>query len=143
MNVRIKKLSKDAVIPEYKTSGAVGCDLSSIETVTINPDEIAFIKTGIAIDLPKGSLAFLLPRSSLALKKNLILANSVGVIDEDYKGEYIVAYRNIGKEPVILEKGERIAQILFLSYLKATFEEVDELDTSDRGEGGFGSTGKF
>lgn len=143
MKVKIKKLSKEAVIPEYKTPGAAGCDISSIEEVVIDPGESKFIKTGISIECPEGYFFLIAPRSSLVLKNNLDVPNSVGIVDSDYRGEYLICLRNLGKEKVIIAKGERIGQLVFLPAIQVEFEEVDELSTTKRGEGGFGSTGNF
>lgn len=142
MKVKFKKLHPDAIIPKYQTAGAVGADICTMEEITIKPGELHFIKTGIAIENPENHFVMIAPRSSLCLKKHLDMPNSVGIMDEDFRGEYIVALRNLGNEEVVIEKSERIAQIIFIPYSRMEFDEVDELSETERGIGGFGSTGK-
>ena len=142
--VKVKKLSIDAKIPTYGTEFAAGCDVyAHIDgKEIINPGETKLIKTGIAMEVPEGYAAFIYARSGLASKKGLAPANKVGVVDSDYRGEIMVALHNHSKEVREIENGERIAQIVIAPYIKAVFEEVDELADTKRGEGGFGSTGK-
>ncbi len=142
--VKIKLLREGAKIPEYKSAGAAACDLSSAEAadVTINPGETAAIRTGIAIEACATDVVMLIyPRSGLAAKHGITMANTVGVVDEDYRGEIIVPLRNNSREPYTVVPGERIAQLMFTPVLKADFEEADELSETERGSGGFGSTG--
>lgn len=143
-DVNIKKLSDNAIMPTYGTEFAAGADLYACldEAVTINPGETFFAKTGIAMEIPDGLVGLVYARSGLACKKGLAPANKVGVIDSDYRGEIIVALHNHSKEPVTVETGERIAQIVLAPYITANFIEVDELADTVRGEGGFGSTGR-
>ena len=143
MKVKIKKVSDLAIVPEYKTEGAAGCDLHSIEEVVIKPNSTVLIKTGLQFEIPEGFFMLLAPRSSLVMKNNLDMPNSIGIIDSDYRGEVLIALRNLGMENVIIEKGERIAQLLIMSSNKAEFELVENLNESLRGSSGFGSTGKF
>lgn len=143
MKVKIKKVHPDAIIPEYKSASAAGCDIHSIEEVKIKPGESVLIRTGLAFEFDDGYFAMIAPRSSFALKNNLDVPNSVGICDSDYRGEYLMAIRNIGTTEVIVEKHERIAQIVFVPFAQAQFEEVENLGETQRGTKGFGSTGKF
>lgn len=142
--VNIKKLNKKAVLPAYGSQSAAGADLYACmeEAVTIQAGETEFIKTGIAMEVPEGFAGLIYARSGLACKRGLAPANKVGVIDTDYRGEIMVALHNHSKEPVTVEHGERIAQMVITPYLRADFLEVDELSDTARGEGGFGSTGR-
>lgn len=143
-NVNIKKLNENAVIPTYGTEYAAGADLYACmdESVTINPGETCFIKTGLAMEVPVGYAGLIYARSGLACKKGLAPANKVGVIDSDYRGEIMVALHNHSNEPVSVDSGERIAQLVITPYIAAAFNQVDELEDTVRGEGGFGSTGR-
>lgn len=144
INVKIKKLRENAQIPAYATEGSAAVDLryAGDETLKIAPGERKLVPTGIAI-APEttGVVALLFARSGLASKKGLTLSNCVGVIDSDYRGEISAAMINLGSEEVILEPGERIAQLMFVPTLTANFIEASELDETSRGAGGFGSTG--
>lgn len=143
MKVRIKKLNENAVVPTYGSSFAAGADLYSIDDATvIQPNETVFLHTGIAMEIPQGYVGLVYARSGLACKRNLAPANKVGVIDSDYRGEIMVALHNHGTVPQEVLTGERIAQIVIAPYLTAEFEESKELDDTDRGAGGFGSTGR-
>ena len=143
-DVNIKKLHENALIPTYGTEYAAGADLYACmdEAVTINPGETAFIKTGLAMEVPVGYAGLIYARSGLACKKGLAPANKVGVIDSDYRGEIMVALHNHSNEAVLVESGERIAQLVITPYIVAVFNQVDELEDTVRGEGGFGSTGR-
>ena len=143
-DVNIKKLNENSVIPTYGTEYAAGADLYACmdEAVTINPGETAFIKTGLAMEVPVGYAGLIYARSGLACKKGLAPANKVGVIDSDYRGEIMVALHNHSNEAVLVESGERIAQLVITPYIVAAFNQVDELEDTVRGEGGFGSTGR-
>ena len=143
MKVKIKKVHPDAKIPEYKSKDAAGCDVYALEEVKIKPNTIEFIRTGVSFEFESTHFLMIAPRSSLALKKNLMVPNSIAIGDSDYRGEYLLALRNLGTEEVTIDKHERIGQILFLQFTRAEFEEVDELSDTERGTGGFGSTGKF
>ena len=142
--VKIKKLNPNAVIPTYVTPFAAGADLYACmdEPVTINPGQTQFIHTGIAMEVPAGFAGLVYARSGLACKKGLAPANKVGVIDADYRGEIMVALHNHSKDAVTVENGERIAQLVITPFLTADFEETDELEDTERGAGGFGSTGR-
>ena len=143
-DVNIKKLNENAVIPTYGTEYAAGADLYACmdEAITINSGETAFIKTGLAMEVPVGYAGLIYARSGLACKKGLAPANKVGVIDSDYRGEIMVALHNHSNEAVVVESGERIAQLVITPYIVAAFNQVDELEETVRGEGGFGSTGR-
>lgn len=144
MEIKIKKIKPDAVIPTRGSSSAAGYDLyACIENdIVIKPNENVKIGTGLAIAVPDGYFGAIFARSGLAAKQNLRPANCVGVADSDYRGEYIVALHNDSNESRIIKRGERIAQLVVMPFLPVEFLEVDELDETARGEGGFGSTGK-
>ena len=143
-DVNIKKLNEKAVIPTYGTEYAAGADLYACmdEAVEIKPGETHFVKTGLAMEIPVGYAGLIYARSGLACKKGLAPANKVGVIDSDYRGEIMVALHNHSNQPVTVESGERIAQLVITPYIVAAFNQVEELDDTDRGAGGFGSTGR-
>lgn len=144
MNVNIKKLSPDAKIPTYASSEAAGADIYALTdgNIVIESGETKLIHTGIAMEIPKGYVGLIYARSGLATKRGLAPANKVGVIDSDYRGEIMVALYNHSDKPQALENGERIAQLVIAPYLSATFCENDTLSDTERGDGGFGSTGK-
>jgi dUTP pyrophosphatase len=131
-------------LPAYATPGAAGCDLRAAVSgnVTIAPGERALVPTGIAIAVPEGYEGQVRMRSGLALKQGLILPNAPGTIDSDYRGEVRVIVANIGREPVTISRGDRIAQLVIAPVVRARLERVDSLPQSNRGSGGFGSTGK-
>ena len=148
LEVKIKKLHKDAVIPKYETFGSVGMDLTAVSKEYDKHGNVVF-GTGLAIQIPEGYYADLRPRSSIS-KYDLVLANSVGTIDSDYRGELILKFKpsvyfgvNRGDDDgVMYDVGNRIAQLVILPYPKVYFVEVDELSDTERGTGGFGSTNK-
>ena len=133
--VRMRRLSDDVVLPSYAHAGDAGMDLRSIESVTLQPMERRLVATGLAVAIPDGYAGLVLPRSGLALKKGLTVANTPGLIDAHYRGELKV------KNPVTIEAGDRIAQLVIQRVPEVRIVEVDELDDTDRGEGGFGSSG--
>lgn len=141
--VRIKKLDPAAILPSYGSEYAAGADLYALlpEAVTIAPGETLMIHTGLAAEIPEGYAGLVFARSGLASKRGLAPANKVGVVDSDYRGEWMVALHNHSGEPQVVEPGERIAQMVIVPYLTARFEEVGELSDTVRGTGGFGSTG--
>lgn len=143
-SIRVKKLSPKAILPTYGSVEAAGADLYACleESVTIQPGETVFIPTGIALEVPKGCAGLVYARSSMGVKRGLAPANKVGVIDSDYRGEIKVVLLNHGKVPQTVEHGERVAQFLITPVLTPQYEEVAELTDTDRGAGGFGSTGK-
>ena len=141
--VRVKKLDERAKLPVYGSAYAAGADLYAVidGEITIGAGETAFIHTGIAIELPMGTVGLIYARSGMACKKGLAPANKVGVIDCDYRGEVMVALHNHTSEPKVVADGERIAQLMVAPYYVASFTETSELSDTVRGEGGFGSTG--
>lgn len=146
MKIRVKKLDERAVVPQRATEGSAGADLYACidEPVLINPGEIKIIKTGIAIEIPdKNYAAFVYARSGLGIKHGICLANGVGVIDSDYRGEICVGLCNISQNPYTVEMGERVAQMVIMPVDGAEYEEVSDINSTERGQGGFGSTGKF
>ena len=145
MQLLIKKLHPNAVLPTYGSVGAAGADLYALiegDPVVINPGETVMIHTGLAMAIPEGYVGLNFARSGLASKRGLAPANKVGVIDSDYRGELMVALHNHGKIPQTVENGDRIAQFLIMPVITADFIETDTLDDTERGAGGFGSTGK-
>ncbi len=142
--IRVKKLNPKATLPTYGSAEAAGADLYACldEAVTIHPGDSAWIPTGIALEVPKGCAGLIYARSSMGVKRGLAPANKVGVIDSDYRGEIRVVLLNHGKTPQIVENGERVAQFIITPVLTPSYEEVAELTDTDRGTGGFGSTGK-
>ena len=142
MKVNVKKLNENAKLPTYGSEFAAGADLYAAESAEIPAGETRFIHTGIAVELPLGTVGLVYARSGLASKQDLAPANKVGVIDCDYRGEIIVALHNHGKEARMIAAGERIAQFVIAPYYTAEFCEADELTNTQRGVGGFGSTGK-
>ena len=142
--IKVKKLKPNAILPTYGSAEAAGADLYACleDSVTIHPGETVFIPTGLAMEIPVGCAGLIYARSGLACKQDLAPANKVGVVDSDYRGEFIVALHNHGKEARQVSCGDRIAQLVIMPYLSVSFSEVDELSETARGEGGFGSTGK-
>ncbi len=145
ITVKAKKLNPKAVMPRYGTDFAAGADIYACldgGSITIAPSQTVFIHTGIALEIPTGLVGLVYARSGLASKRGLAPANKVGVVDSDYRGEIIVSMHNHSDKPQTIENGERVAQIVFAPYYFANFEECDDLSSTDRGVGGFGSTGK-
>ena len=142
--IRVKKLNPNAKLPTYGSSEAAGADLYACldETVTIQPGEVFWVPTGIALEVPKGCAGLVYARSSMGAKRGLAPANKVGVVDSDYRGEIRVVLLNHSKQPQTLQPGERVAQFVIAPVLTPAYEEVTELSDTDRGAGGFGSTGK-
>ena len=142
--VAIKKLSENAVLPTYGSPYSAGADLYALidEETVIMPHETKLIRTGLAMEIPEGYAGLIYARSGLASKRGLAPANKVGVVDADYRGEVMVALHNHTDKEQKIEAGERIAQLVIAPFLKAVFELTDELSSTVRGEGGFGSTGK-
>ena len=141
MEIKIKKLYEDSQIPTRGSEYAAGYDLYAHEGATIKPHETAKIGTGVAIQPPKDTFGAVFARSGLATKQGLRPANCVGVCDYDYTGEYIVALHNDSNEERTIDAGERIGQVVFIPYVNVSFVEVDELEETERGAEGFGSTG--
>lgn len=136
MKIKIKKLHPDAKIPKYALEGDAGMDVVAIDKKV--EGELIVYGTGLAFEIPKGHVLLICPRSSVT-KKELFMANSVGVLDSGYRGELILKFRKVGNNEY--EVGERVAQIVLFSYPEIEFKEVDELSETQRGGGGFGSTG--
>ena len=146
MELKIKKVRENAKIPTRATSGSAGMDLYACidEPITLKKGDKAVIPTGIAIGLDDPHYAaFIYARSGLAIKHGIGLLNSVGVIDSDYTGELMVSLINLSRESYTIKNGERIAQLVIMEVAKANFTVVDELGVTERGDGGFGSTGHF
>ena len=132
-------------MPAYATPGSAGLDLRALldEPLVINPGETVLVRTGLAIHIgDPGYAALILPRSGLGHKKGIVLGNLVGLIDSDYQGELMISTWNRGQAPFTLEPFERLAQLMIVPVMQADFRVVDEFDESERGEGGFGSTGR-
>ena len=143
LKIKFKKLNENAIMPTFGSKYSAGADLYSAEDeIVIAPNETAFIGTGIACAIPTYCVGLIFARSGLACKKGLAPANKVGVIDSDYRGEIKVALHNHSKEPQTILKGERVAQMVITNYYPVKYIEVDSLDETKRGEGGFGSTGR-
>ena len=141
--IQIKKLSNSVLIPKYETPGSSGMDIAACteKNIIINPGEKAIVPTGFSIAIPRGYEVQIRPRSGLAAKKNITVLNTPGTIDADYRGEIKVILINLGKEIFVIENGERIAQMVVCPIVQANLEEVKELSDTERGSGGFGSTG--
>lgn len=142
--IRLKKLHDNAKIPVYGSKEAAGADLYACmaEPISIGPGETKMIHTGIAVEIPDGCVGLIYARSGLATKKGVAPANKVGVIDSDYRGEILVGLFNHSKEAFIVEPEERVAQMVITPYIRAEYEEVQSLMETQRGQGGFGSTGR-
>jgi len=142
--IPVRRLHPHAKLPTYGSEGAAGADLYAClnEPVVISPGRTIFIPTGLSMEIPKGYAGLIYARSGLACKKGLAPANKVGVIDSDYRGEFIVALHNHGTEPQTVSGGERIAQLLITPVFTPAYVETDTLTETARASGGFGSTGK-
>jgi dUTP pyrophosphatase len=143
VGVQIKRLPHGAglPLPAYATSGAAGMDVVSAEEVTIAPGARHAVATGLAMAIPAGYEIQVRPRSGLALKHGISVPNTPGTIDSDYRGELKVILINLGTEPFAIQRGDRVAQLVLAPVVQAAWDEVAELDATERGEGGFGSTG--
>ena len=142
--VAVKKLREGAILPTFGSNEAAGADLYACleHDVTIAPGETVFVPTGLAMELPRGYAGLIYARSGLACKRGLAPANKVGVVDSDYRGEFIVALHNHGSQPRTISHGERIAQLVVTPVLIPEYIEVETLSDTQRGTGGFGSTGR-
>lgn len=143
-SVNIKIVAEEgAIIPEYKSVGAAGCDVCAFlsEPLVLEPGEYAAIPTGLSMEIPVGFEVQVRPRSGLAAKNGITVLNSPGTIDSDYRGEVKIILINHGNSPFAINNGDRIAQLVVASVSSAIFVEVDSLSETDRGQGGFGSTG--
>lgn len=141
--IKMKKLFEGTTVPTYGTAYSAGADLYAVldAPVTIAPHETRVIPTGVACEIPVGLVGVVCARSGLSCKQDLAPANKVGIIDADYRGEIVVVLHNHGSQIRTVQNGDRIAQILFMPYVQAQFEVVDELSDTVRGVGGFGHTG--
>lgn len=142
--VPVKLLDPRAKLPAYGSADAAGADLYALTDgpVTVAPGESVKLRTGLAVAIPQGYVGLVFARSGLACKGGLAPANKVGVIDADYRGELMVFLHNHGSQTQVVEDGDRIAQLAIVPYLTAQFAPVEELDGTERGQGGFGSTGR-
>lgn len=142
--IRVKKLKETAIMPTYGSTEAAGADLYACieDPVLIQPGESVFIPTGLAMEIPKGYAGLIYARSGLACKRGLAPANKVGVVDSDYRGEFMIVLHNHGKKPQQIQNGERIAQLVITPVYTPGFIEISELSDTERADGGFGSTGK-
>lgn len=141
MEARVKKLYDDSILPTKGSKYAAGFDLYAHDNAVIEPHTNVKIGTGVAITPPEGTFGAIFARSGLATKQGLRPANCVGVCDYDYTGEYIIALHNDSNETRYIQKGDRIGQVAFIPYIDAFITEVKELEITERGDGGFGSTG--
>lgn len=142
--VKVKRLKDNAFLPTYGSADAAGADLYACldDDVVIQPGASAFIPTGLAMEIPRGCAGLIYARSGLACKRGLAPANKVGVIDSDYRGEFIVVLHNHGSQEQVVSHGERIAQLVITPVFTPGFMEVEELTDTQRATGGFGSTGR-
>ncbi|MDF2686250.1 MAG: deoxyuridine 5-triphosphate nucleotidohydrolase [Clostridia bacterium] len=147
MDLKIKRIDRDGKkppLPCYGSEGAAGIDLTAFinEEITIIPTEITLVPTGICVEIPIGYVGLLFVRSSLGVKHGITLSNSVGVIDSDYRGEIKIGLCNTSSLKYTIQQGDRIAQLVLIPYLKVNVNEVEELSSTERNQGGFGSTGR-
>ncbi len=141
--MKIRMISRSGIYPEYETQGSAGMDIRAWlqEPVTIDPGKRALIPTGLFMEIEPGYEVQLRARSGLAIRNGICLANGIGTIDSDYRGEVKVALINLGEEPFTVNSGDRIAQMVVCSYVRAETVPAEEISETDRGSGGFGSTG--
>ena len=142
--IRVKKVRENAILPTYGSSEAAGADLYACleEDLVIEPGKSCFVPTGLAMEIPKNCAGLIYARSGLACKRGLAPANKVGVVDSDYRGEFMVVLHNHGEQAQVVSHAERIAQLVITPVLTPDYTEVQELDETERAAGGFGSTGK-
>ena len=143
IKILIKRLSKEISLPKYETAGSSGMDLAAniVDNINVDPGKTAIIPTGLALSVPKGFEVQIRPRSGLAAKQKISVLNTPGTIDSDYRGEIKVILINLGQKSFIVEKGLRIAQMVVCPVVQAQIKEVEDLNETERGKGGFGSTG--
>lgn len=144
MNIQVKQVNENAILPHRATISSAGADLYACltEDIVINPSERLLIPTGIAMAIPEGYGGFIFPRSGTASKYGISLSNCVGVVDSDYRGEIRIAIINHSRDSYVIKNGDRIAQMVIMPVDLCSYTECDSLDETERGEGGFGSTGK-
>ena len=142
--IHVKLLRPGAKLPTYGSNAAAGADLYACldETVTIQPGEVFWVPTGLALEVPAGCAGLIYARSSMGVKRGLAPANKVGVIDSDYRGEVQVVLLNHSNQPQTVSPGERVAQMIITPVITPAYEQVEDLTDTDRGAGGFGSAGK-
>lgn len=142
--IKVKRLKENAILPTYGSEEAAGADLYACldNDIVIAPGQSGFVPTGLAMEIPKGCAGLIYARSGLACKRGLAPANKVGVIDSDYRGEFMVVLHNHGDQNQTICHGERIAQLVITPILTPAYEETDDLSDTKRSSGGFGSTGK-
>ena len=136
------KMADGAPLPKHAKCGDAGLDLTSRDTVNIAPSETVMVHTGVSVEIPEGYVGLCFPRSGLASKRGINLANCVGVVDSGYRGEVMAPLHNIGGSAQLVERGERVFQMVVVPFATCECVEVDELSETDRGEGGFGSSGR-
>ena len=143
IKILIKRLSKEISLPKYETTGSSGMDLAAniVDNINVDPRNTAIIPTGLALSIPKGFEIQIRPRSGLAAKQKISVLNTPGTIDSDYRGEIKVILINLGQKSFKVEKGLRIAQMVVCPVVQAQIKEVEDLNETERGKGGFGSTG--
>jgi len=141
MNIKVKSLSPLARLPEYATAGSACFDIATIDDADIGPGSSAALRTGIAFEIPEGHVMMVYSRSGHGFKNGVRLANSVGIIDSDYRGELMVKVHNDSRARFLVNRGDRIAQAMIVPVSQVTFETAEELSDTARGTGGFGSTG--
>lgn len=141
VNLTREGAAQELPLPEYATPGASGMDLRSVESMTIQPGSWGFVGTGLHLEIPRGYEAQVRSRSGLALKKGIMVLNTPGTIDSDYRGEVRVILMNLGREAFEVEPGDRVAQMVFCPVVRVEWEETDRLSSTEREAGGFGSTG--
>jgi dUTP pyrophosphatase len=139
--IKFKKVHPEAIIPKFQKDGDAGLDIHAIEDFILNPGEHSLIGTGLKIEIPKGFEAQVRPRSGLALKNKITILNSPGTIDSGYRGDIGIMLMNHSKEKFEIKKGDRVAQLIIAKHETPEIIEVNELEDSERGEGGFGHTG--
>lgn len=142
MQLKVKQLNPSATLPAYQTSGAAGLDLCAISSGTLNAHDTKLVGTGLAIEIPRGMVGLVCSRSGLAAKHSVFVLNAPGVIDADYRGEVGVILHNAGRDKWSWSAGDRIAQLVVMPVSNSNIRLVSELSSTDRGAGGFGSTGK-
>lgn len=142
VEILFKRLHSDAVVPEFKTEGASGADLYSVEEAEIFPGEVKIVRLGFAVSIPKGYEIQVRPRSGLAGKNQITVLNTPGTVDSDFRGEMMVILANLGFKPFYVHKGDRIAQAVVSKVPHVKYTEVEELDETTRGAGMLGSTGR-
>jgi len=141
MEIKIHRLDDNAIVPTYGSDGAACLDLYSVDVVIIRPGDVRYIRSGWSFSIPEGYEVQIYPRSGIACKKQLIVLNSPCIIDSDYRGEVYTYMKNISNESFMFRQGDRYAQMAIKRSIPVEFDVVDELDETERGEGGFGSTG--